>query len=619
MRRRRLYWRIFRTSAAIAAAIAAMLGPYAAYRAGRARENQVWNRLELAAVAAQMRLGQSWPSEASDAAPPELAAICRDLADRFGVRLTVILPSGKVVADTRQDPAVLDNHRERPEVAEAVAGAIGRSVRPSATLHEPFMYLAVPLKQQDRLVAIVRTSLPSAPLTAAEWAIDSEIAATSLLAVLAAAGGTVLAARPLVRALQGVRGGAERFARGDWKYRLPDNSVEEVGTLAESLNAMAAMLDDRIQRILRQQSEHQAVLSSMEEGVMAVDRAGTVLSVNDPCAGLLGVEPEMVCGRSIYEVLRKPDLLKFIENAQSSSKSLDGDLRFFSPGERWLHAHGTTLHDARGQKIGVLIVMHDVTRLRHLENVRRDFVANVSHELRTPITSIKGFVETLQEDGFSDEASAQRFLGIVLRQVNRLDAIISDLLLLSRVERSGEDQRIETGAEPLAHVVQVAKETCETKALDKAVELVTECPDDLVAKINGPLLEQAVINLIDNAIKYSDAGSTVRVTVQREAEQAVIRVIDNGCGIAANHLPRLFERFYRVDKARSRELGGTGLGLAIVKHIMAAHQGAVQVESVVGRGSTFTLCLPLGTPAGDDADHLSAAGDELEPSADTVS
>ena len=210
------------------------------------------------------------------------------------------------------------------------------------------------------------------------------------------------------------------------------------------------------------------------------------------------------------------------------------------------------------------------------------------------------------------------FLGIVLRQVNRLDAIIADLLLLSRVERSGEDQRIETGAEPLAHVVQVARETCEKKALDKGVELVTDCPDDLVAKINGPLLEQAVINLIDNAIKYSDSGSTVRVTVEREGDQAVIRVIDNGCGIAANHLPRLFERFYRVDKARSRELGGTGLGLAIVKHIMAAHQGTIQVESVVGRGSTFTLRLPLGTPADDDAGHIAPAGDELEPSADSV-
>jgi two-component system phosphate regulon sensor histidine kinase PhoR len=609
MRRRRLFWKIWWASAAAAAVAAVVLGCYTAIRTQRALESQVWAKLELAAIAAEMRVSQSWDS---DAPPKNLAAICFDLSNRLDVRLTVILPSGKVVADTLDDPAILDNHLNRPEVAVAVAGARGSASRPSATRHEPFMYFAMPLRRQGQIVAVVRTSLPAAPLTAAQWAIYREIAAVGLLFVLAVTGAALLMARSTVRALQDVRRGAEHFASGDWKYRLPDNSSEEIGMLAESLNLMAAQLDDRIQRILRQQSEHQAVLSSMEEGVMAVDRAGTILSVNDPCAGLLGVDPERLRGRSVYEVLRKPDLLKFIENSQASSKSLDGDLRFFSPGERWLHAHGTALHDARGQKIGVLVVLHDVTRLRHLENVRRDFVANVSHELRTPITSIKGFVETLLEDGFENRASAERFLGIVLRQVNRLEAIINDLLLLSRVERGGEDQRIETDAEPLAHIVQVARETCEKKAHDKSVEIEVDCPQDLVARINGPLLEQAVINLIDNAIKYSDAAATVRVTVEREGDFAAIRVINNGCGIAANHLPRLFERFYRVDKARSRELGGTGLGLAIVKHIIVAHQGTIHVESVVGRGSTFTLRLPLGP----QASAAEPADDELQPAAE---
>ena len=467
-------------------------------------------------------------------------------------------------------------------------------------------------------MAVVRTSQPLALLAATLWTLYAEIAAAGLLAVFVITAGSLLATRRLVRAINEIRRGADHLARGQWKYRLPDNPSEEIGMLAESLNAMAAQLDERIQRILRQQSEHQAMLSSMEEGVMAVDRSGTVLSVNDPCAGLLGVDADKLRGRSIYEVLRKPDLLKFIENAQASTKSLDGDLRFFSPEERWLHAHGTALHDARGQKIGVLIVLHDVTRLRHLENVRRDFVANVSHELRTPITSIKGFVETLLDDGLDDQANAMRFLGIVLRQVNRLDAIINDLLLLSRIERGNEDQRIETDAEPLAQVLQVAQETCEKKAQDKSIRIAVDCPGDLVAKINAPLLEQAVINLIDNAIKYSDAGATVRVTAAREESTAVIRVIDNGCGIAANHLPRLFERFYRVDKARSRELGGTGLGLAIVKHIMTAHQGTVHVESTVGRGSTFTLRLPLSLPSPGETPAVEPVAAVVEPTDGTL-
>ncbi len=613
MRRRHLSWQIALTSFSIALGIAVVLGAVVAQRAGNAEEEQIWSRLETAADACVYCLTGTWTA---DGPPPQLAETCRQLSERLDVRFSVILPSGKVIADSGEDPAVLDNHLERPEVRAALSGETSRSIRPSTSRQAAYMYLAMPLRREGQIVAVVRTAQPQAGLTAALGSLYAEIAAVGLLTAVLIGAGSFLATRRFVRAINEIRHGAEHFARGQWKYRLPDNPSEEIGMLADSLNGMAAQLDERIQKILRQQSEHQAMLSSMEEGVMAVDHTGTVLSVNDPCASLLGVEPDKLRGRSIYEVLRKPDLLKFIENSQASGRSLDGDLRFFNPEERWLHAHGTALHDARGQKIGVLIVLHDVTRLRHLENVRRDFVANVSHELRTPITSIKGFVETLLEDGLDDQANAMRFLGIVLRQVNRLDAIINDLLLLSRTERGNEEQRIDTDAEPLVQVLHVAQETCEKKAQDKSIRIAVDCPADLVAKINAPLLEQAVINLIDNAIKYSEAGATVLVTALREDATAVIRVIDNGCGIAANHLPRLFERFYRVNKARSRELGGTGLGLAIVKHIMTAHQGSVQVESAVGRGSTFTLRFPLSLPSSLEAPDIEpvaavvAAGNE---------
>ncbi len=609
MRRRRLFWQIGLTSSCIALWIAIGLGAYVAHRAGTSYEEQVWSKLETTAEACVFRLEGAWTPNG----PPQLADICRELSERLGVRVSVILPSGKVIADSEEDPAELDNHRERPEIAAALSSEIGRSTRASTSRQVAYMYLAVPLRREGQIVAVVRTSQPRGPLTAALWTLYEEIAAVGLAAAVLITAGSLLAARRLVRALNEIRLGADHLARGEWKYRLPDNPSEEIGMLADSLNGMAAQLDERIQKILRQQSEHQAMLSSMEEGVMAVDHTGTVLSVNDPCAALLGIEPTKLRGRSIYEVLRKPDLLKFIENSQASVKSLDGDLRFFNPEEHWLHAHGTALHDARGQKIGVLIVLHDVTRLRHLENVRRDFVANVSHELRTPITSIKGFVETLLDDGLDDRANVMRFLGIVLRQVNRLDAIINDLLLLSRIERGNEDQLIETDAEPLVQVLQVAQETCEKKAEDKSIQITIDCPCDLVAKINGPLLEQAVINLIDHALQYSEAGATVRVTAACDQSGAVIRVIDNGCGIAANHLPRLFERFYRVDKARSRELGGTGLGLAIVKHIMTAHQGSVQVESAVGRGSTFTLRLPLAPSSPGEAPAVEPLAAAVEP------
>ena len=246
----------------------------------------------------------------------------------------------------------------------------------------------------------------------------------------------------------------------------------------------------------------------------------------------------------------------------------------------------------------MLVVLHDNTRLRHLEEVRRDFVANVSHELRTPITSIKGFIETLVDGAFEDKENAHRFLQIMLRQVNRLDAIICDLLMLSRIERGSEEQRIELSPESIRGVLQAAIEMCEKKAVEKAVDVELICPNELTGEINAALLEQAVVNLLDNAVKCSNPEAAVEVSAACEGAELVIRVKDQGCGIDAQHLPRLFERFYRVDKARSRELGGTGLGLAIVRHIALAHRGSVSVESTVGVGSTFCLRLPRSLSEG---------------------
>ena len=358
------------------------------------------------------------------------------------------------------------------------------------------------------------------------------------------------------------------------------------------MNRMAQQLNQRIQTIVRQQNEREAMLSSMEEGVLAIDNGGCILSANAACATWFGQEPAQLVGRTVYEVIRKPDLLRFVEQALASEAPVEEETRILGPEDRWLIARGVALHDAERGRIGVLVVLHDVTRLRRLESLRRDFVANVSHELRTPVTSIKGFLETLLDGALEEKENAVRFLHIMLRQVNRLDAIISDLLSLSRIERGAEEQMIELVASPVAESLRAAVEMCQQRAADKGILLELTCPDDLVAPINGPLLEQAVVNLIDNAIKYSEPGSPVRVAAQREASEVVIRVIDQGCGIEAQHLPRLFERFYRVDTSRSRDLGGTGLGLAIVKHIALAHRGSVEVQSAVGAGSAFFLRLP---------------------------
>jgi two-component system phosphate regulon sensor histidine kinase PhoR len=327
------------------------------------------------------------------------------------------------------------------------------------------------------------------------------------------------------------------------------------------------------------------------EGVLAIDPDERILKLNAAAASLLKVDAERAQGRSVYEVIRDANLLRFIGAVLASAQPLEEEIVLWDAGERFMQAHGTILRDENGRGIGALVVMNDVTRLRRLEAVRRDFVANVSHELKTPVTSIKGFVETLQDGAVDNPADARHFLEIIARHADRLNAIIDDLLLLSRVEEAQAPELV-LEPTPLCDVLLAAMQDCEDKAKEKRIPVSLTCPEGSVARINAPLLEQAVVNLLDNAIAYSEPERPVAIEVGETEDEKSIAVRDAGCGIAAEHLSRIFERFYRVDKGRSRKLGGTGLGLAIVKHIAQAHGGRVSVVSAPGQGSTFTIHLP---------------------------
>lgn len=522
--------------------------------------------------------------------------VCKDLGKASNTRITVILLSGLVVGDTQADPKRMDNHKDRPEIRKAASGGVGRSVRPSPTLKEELMYVAIPTRGDGSVAAVVRTSIPVTAINETVRAIYQKI----ILAALGVAGLLAVVSfwlsMRIGSPLKSMCEGAERFARGELDRRLPTTGFEEISTLAEAMNLMAQQLDERIRTIQCQQNELEAVLGSMEEGVLAIDNDGVVINVNQTCAALLGSAPDELKGRVVHEVVRKADLLEFVESSLSSETPVEGDVLVRGEEDRWLNVHGTALHNAADEKIGVLVVLHDVTRLRRLENIRKDFVANVSHELRTPITSIKGFVETLVDGALDDRDNAARFLEIIARQVDRLDAIIEDLLILSRLEKGAEEQdsRLEPGL--VRDVLEAAVEMCKKMAADKEVSIQLDCTAELTAPMNAHLLEQAIVNLVDNAVKYSEPGGEVRVDAHEVQDGVTIRVQDSGCGIEPKHLPRLFERFYRVDKARSRELGGTGLGLAIVRHIVLVHRGTVDVESRIGAGSTFAVRLPKVDP-----------------------
>lgn len=398
-----------------------------------------------------------------------------------------------------------------------------------------------------------------------------------------------LCARQVALPLERIRRIAERFSRGELSARLYPSRVREIESVAHSLNGMASNLEFQIDKLTLQRNELEIVLASMLEGVIAIDRNEHVFRINDAARRLLDIQTPDAVGRTLHEVVRSASLHEFVRRALGRSDFSSCELILPGSPERTIELSASELRMADGTPSGVLLVFHDLTNLRHLERIRRDFVANVSHELRTPITSIKGFVETLLDGAMHEPADRERFLKIIANHVDRLDAIFDNLLTLARVELHEESAQVEFLRRPLLDCLVAAQNYCLEKAEEKNISVSIECAADLHASINVGLLEQAITNLLDNAIKYTPPGGHVRMQASKKNERVSISVIDNGVGLEARHHDRIFERFYRVDEARTRKLGGTGLGLAIVKHIASVHGGTASVKSRIGEGSTFMI------------------------------
>jgi len=350
--------------------------------------------------------------------------LCKKTGARAETRITVILPSGKVIGDSADDPEKMDNHIDRPEVIRALSGSVGISTRHSRTLQQDMMYVAVPLRNDSVITGAIRTSIPLTAIDETIKSIQIKIAVGGVIIALLAAIISLLISRRISRPIEEIKRGAERFARGDLECRLPVSKSEEIGSLSETMNQMAFELNERIKTITRQRNELETVLSSMVEGVIAVDSEERVINMNQAAAEMLECNLSDAKGRSIQELVRNTDLQNFVRDVLSSGEPVEKDIVLFEDGERILNGHGTALNDEKGKSIGALIVLHDVTRLRRLENIRRDFVANVSHEIKTPITAIKGFVETLRDGALNRGEDAGRFLKIIEKHTNRLEVII---------------------------------------------------------------------------------------------------------------------------------------------------------------------------------------------------
>ena len=590
MFRRRLIWQLYPSFLATTLLALLVATAYSSYVLRHFHLDQLTEELRLVADVAAVQV----EGALGDGTPGQIDALCKRLAQAGDgrMRLTVIASDGKVLGDSDENPALMEDHSNRAEIVGAIQVGLGRSIRFSPTLGKSMMYVAVPVREDDQAVAIVRTAIPVTEIDQALNRIYLTIVWAGLIIAACAALLSLLISRRISLPIIRMKRIAQLFAQGQLNIRVPDAGAAELDALAKALNEMATQLQDRILTITRQRNEVKAILSSLTEGVLAVDSRGRIVSLNEAAAHLLNIDPLGAQGHNIEEVIRNVGLQQFVRRTLASERPTEGDVSFPEEGGRSFRVHGAGLAGPQAERAGAVIVLSDMTRIHRLENLRRDFVANVSHELKTPVTSIQGFVEALLDSRPDDPEQASRYLRIIAKHAERLNAIIDDLLSLSRLEEGAEKRAILFEDVKLRPALEAAIELAGVRAEQKRIKVELSCDDSIRAKINAPLLEQAIVNLVDNAVKYSDEGTTVQIEVLPQDKGTIIRVKDSGCGIPREHLARIFERFYVVDKSRSRKLGGTGLGLAIVKHIILVHGGHIGVESIPGKGTTFALHLP---------------------------
>jgi len=586
MKSRRFIWHIYPTFLLLMIAVLFFFGFFQTHELRNFHYQQT--RENLAARARLVEAAIQGAFQQSSAA--ELNRHISLLGQNAGIRITLIAPDGRVLADSHQNIAQMDNHAQRPEVIAARDKGDGMSIRFSRSLGVTMIYVAQPLVIAARPVGVIRVAQPLSDVEQNLRRVLWSFVLGGVLFALVLVPACWLLARRLSRPLEVMTQAAQRYARGDFSGFLPQKGPQETLSLAEAMKRMAVDFAGRIEREIEERGETEAILVSMVEGIVAVDYNERMIRLNRAAASFFGVDDGAVHGRLVEEVIRPAEIQAFIRRALDLHEILEEELVISVPDKRYLHVMATPLLGGAGERIGSLIVLHDLTRLRQLEAVRRDFVANVSHELKTPITAIHGAVETLLED--AHDATMVNFLRIIFKQSERLSTLVDDLLELSRIEQ-GQEKGYELRRCALIQIVHNAQIACENLLREQQIDLQVDVDTHLVAHLNAHLFEQAIINLLTNAIKYSVPGGQVFIRAKMQTGQLALQVEDRGCGIEAQHLPRLFERFYRVDRARSRKLGGTGLGLAIVKHAVQAHRGEIKVASTPGKGTIFTVTLPL--------------------------
>ncbi|HYK90179.1 MAG TPA: ATP-binding protein [Acidobacteriota bacterium] len=524
---------------------------------------------------------------------------------RSGARLTIVARDGAVLADSDEPAEKMENHAGRPEIREALTTGKGTAVRYSRTLGRDLVYLAVRYQETpSSSPMVIRLSLPLKRLDEALAGFRQGLGIASLIIMVLAGFVSILFFRALSNRIERLKQFSRRVAAGDFRPLPADRRDDELSDLTRTLNETAAHLDNTIRTLTDERNQSAAILRSMVEGVAVITSDHRVIFCNEAFCRALALRGPVPEGRPLVEVIRQSDLLESIQKALAGNENTRTE---FVMGTLRPRSFSVTAAPVRsdGTIRGAVMVLHDITEIRRLERARRDFVANVSHEFKTPLTAIQGFAETLLAGAIDDAQNRARFLEIIRNNSVRLGRLTDDLLKLSRIEAG--KMPLEIRPIVLADLIDPCVEAVRLSATQKRLTLESDCGRDL-PPINGDMgsLQEVLQNLLDNAIRYTLSGGRVCVKASTQNGEMVISVSDTGIGIPKVDQERIFERFYRVDTARSRELGGTGLGLSIAKHIVEAHGGHIKVQSEIGKGSTFSVCLPLsqrretaGHPAAD--------------------
>jgi len=518
-----------------------------------------------------------------------LDTLAKEVGQEIEARVTIIDRDGRVLGDSDTDPATMENHADRPEVVEGLSGTVGVSTRYSLTLGYHMMYVAAPIESGGMVIGVARLALPLSQVNAYTASVTRAVAIAAGIASAVAVVLAILIARVTTNPVRKLTQMCASIAAGELDHRIQISSRDEVGDLAEAFNHMASKLKDMVSTVSGERDKMAAILSNMADGALIIDEQERVAMANAAAQRMLGLAERDMLSRSFMEVARDHELGDVLKRCLQSGQQQSGQVET-EPDRRFLRMIATPI-ETEGE-VGSLIILQDLTELRRLETMRRDFVSNVSHELRTPLASIKALAETLQDGAISDQAVAHDFLDRVNVEVDKLAQTVHELSQLSRIE-SGDVafniEPVEIG-DVIESVVQRLRPQVERSGLSLDTDIPSPSPR---AMADSEQLEYVLLNLLHNAIKFTTHGGRILLTATATKDAILISIADTGVGVSPDDIPRIFERFYKADRARAG--GGTGLGLAIAKHIVQAHGGQIWAESVEGKGSTFTFTLPTAT------------------------